>query len=439
MRSHALAALAVSALLLAAGPRPASADERPSGVVVERLDGGPIEARRLISLANGELVVETAGTAPDPDAAATSMKVKLEDVVEIAFPTAADPERSLGRRDIAVDLWSGEVLRGTLTGGDGDHLKVDSRVLGAVVVSLDRIAGVRFLSRLAEAAEPPDLRSGTEGDRIHLAGGDQFVATIDAFGEAMFSCVTAQKQRLEFPYEKLVAVRLMAAEDQPPPAKGLRLALRDGSRVLGDGAVLADGRFKLKSASGFDVSCAATDVVAAQVVSPRFAHLSDIEAAKVEVKPVWDLVAGDPAVLYAPRKDESFSGRPLRCGGRTWLDGIGVFSGTTLTYDLGGAYRELRCHVGLDDGAGKLGGVVFKVVVDGKEVWDSGFVRAAGTQGRGKAGPIAVPAVDLSGAKTLSLVVLAGDAEDPYPVQDEADWLGAVLVRAAPSAPSAPR
>ena len=61
--------------------------------------------------------------------------------------------------------------------------------------------------------------------------------------------------------------------------------------------------------------------------------------------------------------------------------------------------------------------------MDGKEVWDSGFVRAAGTQGRGKAGPIAVPEIDLSGAKTLSLVVTAGDAEDPYPVQDEADWL----------------
>ena len=29
-----------------------------------------------------------------------------------------------------MDLWSGEVLRGTLTGGDGDNVKLDSRVLG---------------------------------------------------------------------------------------------------------------------------------------------------------------------------------------------------------------------------------------------------------------------------------------------------------------------
>lgn len=436
MRSSARAALVVSALAFLVAAAPAAADDRPSGVVVERLDGGPIEGRRLVSLGNGELVIDTAETkAAGSDAAATNVTAKLDDIIEIAFPTAADPERTLGRRDVAVDLWSGEVLRGTLVGGDGDNVKLDSRVLGNLTVSLDRIAGVRFLSRLAEAAEPPDLRSGTDGDRIHLAGGDQFVATVDAFGEANFTCVTPQKQRLEFAYEKLVAVRLMAAEDQPAPKAGLRLALRDGSRVLGDGAALADGRFKMKSASGFDVSCALADVVAAQVVSPRFAHLSDLPTAKVEVKPVWDLVAGDPAVLYAPRRDESFSGRPLRCGGRTWLDGIGVFSGTTLTYDLGGEYREMRSHVGLDDGAGKLGGVVFKVVVDGKEVWDSGFVRAAGTQGRGKAGPIAVPAIDLSGAKTLSLVVTAGDAEDPYPVQDEADWLGTVLVRSATTSP----
>ena len=47
----------------------------------------------------------------------------------------------------------------------------------------------------------------------------------------------------------------------------------------------------------------------------------------------------------------------------------------------------------------------------------------------GKAGPIEAPRIDVSGAKTLSLRVLPGDDEAPYPIQDEADWLGAMLVK----------
>ena len=186
----------------------------------------------------------------------------------------------------------------------------------------------------------------------------------------------------------------------------------------------------MKSPSGFDVDCAPGDIVALQNVSSRFAFLSDLPTASVTVKPVWEVAAGSPELLYAPRFDRSFSGKALRSGGRTWLDGIGVFSGTTLTWNLDGKYREFHTAAGLDDGAGPLGGVVFQVLVDGKEAWNSGFVRPSKSEGRGATSPVTSPRIPLTGAKTLSLVVLAGDAEDPYPVQDEADWLGPILIAA---------
>jgi hypothetical protein len=165
------------------------------------------------------------------------------------------------------------------------------------------------------------------------------------------------------------------------------------------------------------------------VISERFAYLSDLPAAKTEVQPFWKPVAGDANVLYAPRMDRSFAGRPLKSAGRSFVKGIGVYSGTTLTWQLDGKFTEFRAAAGIDDGAGPLGGVVFEVLVDGQPKWTSGFLHAAGTEGRGKASPVDVPKIDVRGAKTLTLRVLSGDAEDPWPIGDEADWLGAMLVR----------
>lgn len=393
---------------------------------VDRISSDPVTARRVVSLDATKLVLD-AGTADT----ANNVDVPIDDVVEVLLPTPLDPSRAWAPNEIAADLWSGETVIGELKGGDGEHIDVDAPLLGRVRLPLERLSTVRFLQRLAQAAEPPDLRPRKDADVIHLVG-DQFSGTIEGFGEKTLKSVTQQKDKVEIPYERVVAVALVADERaSKPAAAGFRVALRDGTRVTGPAARIDSGRLKMKSASGFDVDCAVADVVAIQRVSARFAFLSDVPAATTVVKPVWEVAAGDPAVLFAPRLDQSFSGKPLRCGGRTWLDGIGVFSGTTMTWNLDGRYTEFRTSAGIDDGAGPLGGVVFQVLVDGKEAWSSGFVRAASADGRGAASPLTAPRIALEGAKTLALVVLAGDAEDPYPVQDEADWLGAILVRAS--------
>ncbi|MCE9634747.1 MAG: NPCBM/NEW2 domain-containing protein [Planctomycetes bacterium] len=442
-------AAALLAALVATPSRAAAAPDAPSRaapVRVDRISAEPMTARRVVSLDRTALVLEIGaggaanGAAPgsangaasgSADDASTTVSVPLADVVEILLPTPLDPTRAWAPNEVAADLWSGETVIGELKGGDGEHLDIDAPLLGRVRLPLERLATVRFLQRLAQSAEPPDLRPRKDADVIHLVG-DQFSGTIEGFGEKSLKSVTQQKDKVEIPYERVVAVSLVSDERAASaPAAGFRVALRDGTRVTGLEAKIDAGRLAMTSPSGFKVDCAVADVVAIQSVSPQFAFLSDIPAATTIVKPVWEVAAGDPAVLFAPRLDQSFSGKPLRCGGRTWLDGIGAFSGTTMTWNLDGRYREFRTSAGLDDGAGPLGGVVFQVLVDGKEVWTSGFVRPASTDGRGAASPVSTPRIPLDGAKTLALVVLAGDAEDPYPVQDEADWLGAILVRAA--------
>lgn len=418
---RAAAVLAAAAGLLGSGP--ARADDRPeaaAGVIVEVLSGAPVTARKLTSLDPAAVVAETASG---------PVRVPFDDVVEIDFSTEPDPPRGHGALDLAADLWGGDTIHGAYRGGDAEGLDVESPVLGRIRLPIEHLAGVRFLLPLSQAADPPDLRSRTEGDVAFLAGGDQFTATLESFGRESVRFVVPRKEPVDIPLARLAAVRLLEETSAPRALeRGLRLALRDGSRVVGTEPRLAEGRIRMKSAAGLAVDCALADLVAAQVVSPAFTSLSDLEPSSVVVKPFWEPVAGDPAVLYAPRRDRSFGDRPLRSGGRLWLDGLGVFSGTTMTWDLGGRFREFRTSVGIDDGAGRLGAVVFRVIVDGKELWNSGLVRA--TTAGSKAGPVRAPAVPLTGAKTLTLEVLPGDADDPWPVQDEADWLGPILVRA---------
>jgi hypothetical protein len=76
--------------------------------------------------------------------------------------------------------------------------------------------------------------------------------------------------------------------------------------------------------------------------------------------------------------------------------------------------------VGVDD-SGPKGAVEFEVLLDGKRAWRSGVVRplAPGAE------PLAIPPIDVSKAKTLSLVVHAGPGDD---VQDFADFVKAALL-----------
>jgi hypothetical protein len=407
--------LAVLVCVLVVGAR-AAAD---APVRVERVSGEPVQAQRLVAIAGDDVVLA---------ADAGEVKAPLADVIEIGFATPPDPPPAWTARSIAVDFASGETLVGELKAGDQEGFTVTSALVGDVEASIDAVAAVRFLRRLSQILEPPDLHAPETTDVVHLENADRMACTVEEFGEKSVAVESSMRDKTVVPYDKIVALRIAGRPAKRPAGTLLLVVLRDGSQLIGGSPAAKDGRLKMTSVSGFAVDAALTDVVAAHVVSDRFAYLSDLPST-LEVKPFWKPAAGDPNVLYAPRADRSFADRPLKCAGRAWVKGVGVYSGTSMTWALDGGYREFRASCGVDDGAGALGGVVFEVLVDGQSKWTSGFVRAAAADGRGKPGPIAIPHIDVKGAKTLTLRVLSGDADDPWPIADEADWLGAMLVR----------
>lgn len=399
---------------------PATAAGAETGIRLERVSGAPVEAQRLTS-------IDDAGVALGTDAG--HVTVPLADVIEIGFATPPDPPRSWQPADVAVDLASGETIHGRIESGDSRGVTIASPLLGSVTIKIERISAVRFLLRLAQMPEPPDLRAAETTDVVHLTGSDRLACTLEAFAAKSLAVESASGEKVVVAYDRVTALRVLGDAPKRPLGTLLVAVLRDGSQIIGSSPVTKDGHLLMKGVSGFAIDAALTDVVAAHVVSDRFSYLSDLAPAKLEVTPFWSTVAGDPAVLYAPRMDRSFTGRTLTSGGRTWVKGLGVYSGTSMTYALDGKYAEFRSAAGIDDGAGPLGSVVFEVIVDGATKWTSGFVRSAAATGRGKGSPIEVPRIDLKGAKSLTLRVVAGDADDPWPVADQADWLGAMLVR----------
>lgn len=118
-----------------------------------------------------------------------------------------------------------------------------------------------------------------------------------------------------------------------------------------------------------------------------------------------------------PRKDTDIEGRPLSLGAWGYERGIGTHAHSEITYALDGAYTRFWAQVG---GAESGGTVVFRVLGDGKLLYDSGVMK--GLRGSKRID------VSIEGVRELCLEVT--DAGDGI-IADEANWAEAKLLRGA--------
>ncbi len=116
--------------------------------------------------------------------------------------------------------------------------------------------------------------------------------------------------------------------------------------------------------------------------------------------------------------DERVTGGPLQIGDRHFTTGLGTHANSEIVYDLGGAYEQFESWVGVDAAMRdyKEASVIFKVIADGRGLFDSGVMRANTPARR-----VRVP---VTGVNELKLVVTdAGDGINC----DHADWADAFL------------
>ena len=171
----------------------------------------------------------------------------------------------------------------------------------------------------------------------------------------------------------------------------------------------------------FLILCAASSVLAVLPATAGAAEkvwLSDLDISKTMQG--W----GDA------QRDQSVDGNRLRIAGQAFEKGLGTHADSLLYIQLDGGSRRFTALVGVDDEAGRLGSVEFRVLADGKRIYESGLI---------KSGQAARPVdLDVTGVKMLILIVGAGPDGMNY---DHADWAEAAfeVVGAKPVTVHAPR
>jgi hypothetical protein len=374
-----------------------------------KVDGKTVSGRiRQLGPNNAIVLVTEAGEATIP----LNQLIKLE---RDGAPQASPPEGSV------VLFPEGDRLRAEIGKSSETALQTHPAGLGnaTVDIPLDRILTIVFATPVdPEAAEAllDKVRSEPrKTDVLWLANGDRLAGEPLEIGadKVKFQLDGAAEPR-EIDRSTVIALGSNPAVVRYPKPEGdfLELTFQDGSRLgvtkthVDQGEVVATTRF------GATIKLPLKDLSRVHVRGKHVSYLSDREQAGVQYVPY----VGPPRPY---RRDASVEGRSLRVAGKPYDHGLGMQGRTYVIYRLEKGDRRFQATIGLDDRAGAMGSVVFRVLVDKKQERFASPPMTAGDEPR-------MVDIDVSGARLLILEADFGDRGD---IRNFADWVEARLVR----------
>lgn len=383
----------------------ASAQERRLPVKVTRIDGTSLEAHWSACCENGAVRLER-DDGP--------VVLSLDELSSIRFPNPIEPSTSVA----VFHLADGGRLLGELIGGGGDSLTARTILGDELRLPFSSLAGVRLIAsqgaeKSAELFES-SLSSRLPGQDVLVTRGPEEVKALrgrlENLGPVSGSFVFAEKSRT-FQNDKIFGVVFAAgvARDAVFP---VTVELVDGSAFSGSMETADGDRLRVAASFGGSIELPAERVHRLQFRSPRVTYLSDIPVAAERVE----------GRLHRPwpvRRDRNVANGPLSLDGRVFDKGLGVHSHTELDFDLLAQYEAFVATIGIDDSVRPLGVVEFRVLGDGRELFQSGIVTGDD--------PPKDIRVEVGGVRKLTLVV---DYADGVDLSDQADWGGARLLKA---------
>jgi NPCBM/NEW2 domain len=295
-------------------------------------------------------------------------------------------------------------------------LEIQSDALGKLSVPLDGILGLLF----ANESQAPLFDSLWEQVRseprstevVWLTNGDRLTGGFLALDEGKIKIQVAGKPALvDRPAVVALGFDPKLVSYPRPQSDFLELTLRDGSRLGVSEARLEDGMILATTRYGAPIKISLNELVRVYGRSSSLVYLSERKVFRDQYLPYVG-----PTREY--RIDRTVDGHIFHLSGQSFDRGIGTQSTTFLAYKIEPGDRRFQALVGVDDRAGPLGSVVFRVLVDGAERFKTPPMTDHDT-------PRAVD-VDLLGAKFVILATEFGDRGD---VRDLADWVEARIVR----------
>ncbi len=411
---NALAALLAATAAVAADPTPAGSTVPSDPVFSALMTDATTASGRIRQLGpDGALTLVVEG--------GNERTIPLGKLVKLTREGTASPSAVegpfAGRREGSTVLFpDGDRLRAAVGSSGEATLEVQSFALGDVKVPTNRMLGLvlappsddealeALLLKIREEPRTSEVLWLTNGDRLSggfLGLGPQKVAFQPETG------------KVELERAGVVALGFEPALVEYPRPKGtfLELTLADGSRLGASDARIERGNLVATARLGATIKVPIAELSRVHVRSDSVSYLSD----RTDAVAVYEPYVG-PSRPY--RRDANVEGRPIHLSGQTFDHGLGTQSRTLLAYKLRPGDRRFQATVGLDDRAGPLGNVVFKVLVNRKDAFVSPPMAARGT-------PVAID-VDVAGATSLILITEFGERGE---VRDLADWAEARLVR----------
>lgn len=336
-----------------------------------------------------------------------------------------------------VRLVGGDRVRGVLRHGAGDTLDID---LGgaSLTISVEALASVTFEARIPRASTSTPAPSATS-DVLYISAGeglDRAEGLVEAFDSDGLVFEDSRVGRRTYPWTRVAALFIAKMEsggvgtDSPRPEGGagasgaperldpVVVALVGGGRLSGRLRSLDALHVELSREPGGPLSLPAELATEVALADGSFVYLSDLPVA--DGGPV-SLFGDDLGFTWPHRVDQAVDGGPLRVAGHEEARGLGVHAPSRLTWRLDGGHAQFRFGLGVDDsgvGTERSGSVRFRVLGDGRPLYESGLVRA----GQPALNP---PALAVAGVRELVLEV---DPDGDF-VLDRADWLRPLLVR----------
>jgi len=362
---------------------------------------GPRFTARLMSLDDsGQLTFDSSGS---------GKTISLENLVRWGSPSES-------RRGSQLVMSHGAVVVVDDLRLENNQIFFESRLLGTASLPVEQLHGI--IMRPPAAAQPRDALAWRittttgDDDRLLLINGDELTGTITALDSARIT-IDANVGTIDVATNRVAAVLLNSTFFEPhtTPAAGTWVGLSDGSRLLVDRVERAAETLTLTFSGGVSWQAPAGAIVWLQPIGTRVVYLSDLEAAGYRHISLLDLP-------WEYHRDRNVLGTALRSGTQRFQKGLGMHSACRLTYRLDEPFSRFEADLALDDVAGPLGSVVYRVYVGTKQRLVSGIIRAGDA-------PVPV-SVDVRGGSSLSLLIEFGERGD---VRDYANWLDARLVR----------
>lgn len=317
----------------------------------------------------------------------------------------------------AAHLAGGDVVRGTLAGGDGggNRLELLSPVLGTLSIAVDR------LTMLAAAGAPPllslPLPDGVEEALFVRAsvGFDVLAGTLHQFGAAGVRFQPDGSEPRWFVSTDFFALRLAQVTPRAQPPAALLLT-RTADRLGVMAPRWGDDGLRMVGEGGQEVPLRPADLACLTFLSGAV-FASDLEPSEVRE------TGCDGDVVWSWQRDRNALGGPLMVGGRAHAKGLGVHSKSRLTFRVPVGCERFWTRVGLDDSVGELPlqpDVDVRIEVDGVVAFQQRGLKAAATPRDSGLLPVVA-------GGTVVLEVDFGRGRD---LGDRVDWLSPVFLPA---------